>query len=45
VPLQEREQQFESLVRIADNIALFKRVDSAVFLILIDIDVEGARTE
>ena len=38
-PLEKGEQQKKTLVTVADNITLFKGVNGAVFLGLVDVDV------
>ncbi len=43
--LEEREEQDETLVGLAKNVALLQALNSAELLLLVDVDVEGARAQ
>ncbi|TKW56812.1 hypothetical protein CTA1_6381 [Colletotrichum tanaceti] len=45
VALEEREEQQEALVGVADDVPLLQVLDSAVQLLLVDVDVQRARPQ
>lgn len=45
VPFEEGEEEQEPLVLVANDVALLERLDGAVRLLLVDVDVEGPRPE
>jgi N-acetylglutamate synthase/N-acetylornithine aminotransferase len=45
VLLEECKEEHEPLIRVADDITLLEHVDGGGLLLVIDVDVEGSRTE
>jgi hypothetical protein len=45
VLLEEREEEHEALIRVANDVALLEHVDGGSLLLVVDVDVEGSGTE